>query len=431
MRVMAASGDLEKGELIAGRYRIESTLGSGGMAVVYRAMDLATHRPVALKLMRRELNADRQAAARFAREGELLRTRLSHPSIVSAETYGELDNGALFMAMELLVGETLGQKLRREQTISLELCARVLVAVCAGLAVAHGEGVIHRDLKPDNIFLVSSDSSPELRVKILDFGISKIFGSERLTQTGQVIGTPRYMAPEQLRAEDLDERVDVYALGVIAYEALAGKSPFAHVSASEAIVAIVNGKAEPLRHARPDVPEEVERVVMRAFAKDKKSRFANVVDFANAFAGLAHDFPTWPKERSTALLGSMSSTLFHHPQLTSPETPAVRAPGQTVSERPRAMSVRDIPPTSLSSPMESPQPARASDLSAQQTTPKAYLAPRDRGEVTASEVSVANITGAPNSNAPSALLKASFLVAGMLAGSTAAYFAARAVFGEP
>ena len=276
------------GEVIGGRFQIEAELGEGGMATVYRALDLATKRPFALKLLKPEIADSEEAMARLQRECEVLQ-RLDNPAVVQLETFGKLPDGRIFMVMELLEGETLGDRMRRDKRLDPDDLAPIVAGAVAGLTAAHKGGVVHRDLKPDNIFLAKTGPDAThpnaLQVKLLDFGISKVYSNEeRLTRTGQVLGTPRYMAPEQLSAEpDLDARVDVYALGVIMYEALAGSPPFIASSPSDLIIAILNGRATGLRTMRPDLPAELESVVQRAMARSRDARFATPHELADAY----------------------------------------------------------------------------------------------------------------------------------------------------
>jgi serine/threonine-protein kinase len=278
---------LAEGVVLAGRFRLERAIGAGGMAEVWRAFDLHSERPVALKLLKAEVRSSAEAVQRLRREGEVL-SALSHPAIVRVETYGQLESGVVFVAMELLEGETLGARMRRGPMQPAEL-APIFAGTCAGLAAAHEKGIIHRDLKPDNIFLASSARLSS--VKLLDFGISKVFGEARLTYTGEILGTPRYMSPEQLRAEsDIDARVDIYALGVIAYEALVGRPPFLSSTPTELIVAILHGKIAPLSAVRPDLGPAIDAVVTRAMARVPQARYASATEFFAAFvnaAGLA------------------------------------------------------------------------------------------------------------------------------------------------
>lgn len=275
---------LAEGVVLAGRFRLEAPIGAGGMAEVWRARDLHSQRHIALKLLKADVQSSAEAVQRLRREGEVL-SALSHPAIVRVETYGQLDGGVVFVAMELLEGETLGARMRRGPIDPAEL-APILAGMCAGLFAAHERGIVHRDLKPDNVFLVSSEEPPV--VKLLDFGISKVFGETRLTYTGEILGTPRYMSPEQLRAEsNIDARVDVYALGVIVYEALVGRPPFLAPTPTDLIVAILHGKVAPLSAVRPELGRELDAVVTRAMARVPQARYASASEFLSAFVGAA------------------------------------------------------------------------------------------------------------------------------------------------
>jgi serine/threonine-protein kinase len=214
--------------------------------------------------------------------------------------------------MELLEGETLGTRMKRRPMLPTEL-APIVAGIVAGLAAAHAQAVVHRDLKPDNVFLVPDHASGRegaLRVKLLDFGISKVWYGEKLTQTGQILGTPRYMSPEQLGAEvDVDPRIDVYALGVILYEALAGTPPFLASTPTDLIVAILHGKVAPLRTVRPELSPAIEAVVMRAMARHRDARFGTARELADAFldaAGIDESFRLAPRKGlDTRALGSV------------------------------------------------------------------------------------------------------------------------------
>jgi serine/threonine-protein kinase len=294
------------GTIIANRYRLEHPLGEGGMAEVFRAEDLVAHRRVAVKVLRSDIATNPEAVERTKREGELL-SQLDNPAIVHVESWGQLEDGTVFLVMELLEGETLGERMRRGPLDAADL-APIVAGTCAGLHAAHKRGIVHRDLKPDNIFLCPTDHG--LQVKLLDFGISKVYGGEKLTQTGEVLGTPRYMSPEQLGAEpDVDARVDVYALGVILYEALAGKPPFVASTPTDLIIAILNGKLVPLRSVRPELPAAVESVVMRAMSKVRAARFDTAMALAEAYVdavgGVAAVRSAQHRGMATRAMGSM------------------------------------------------------------------------------------------------------------------------------
>ncbi|MEM9191665.1 MAG: serine/threonine-protein kinase [Myxococcota bacterium] len=307
----AARDSLDVGEVVAGRYLVQGSLGTGGMAEVYQAVDQAGGAEVALKLLRPEIANNTEAVERLKREGEVLK-ELNNPAIVRLETFGKLEDGRIFIAMELLRGETLGERMRREKMLDPKSLCPIVAGACAGLAAAHEQRIIHRDLKPDNLFL--QDTEHGMQVKLLDFGISKVYGSERLTQTGEVLGTPRYMAPEQLAAErDIDGRTDVYAMGVLLYEAISGHPPFVATTPTDLIVAILNGKVNPLRSFVPDVLPEVEAVVARAMARAREARYATAGDLAEAYIDAAS--PPTPRTShmaaregmATAPLGSMNA----------------------------------------------------------------------------------------------------------------------------
>lgn len=273
--------ELEPGDVVDDRYRVEHPIAEGGMARVYRAIDLRSGESVALKVLKANLAEDRQAVERFAREAEILR-RLEHPVIVSIRSSGDLGEHGIYIAMELLEGETLGAWMLRGRLHPDELTP-VVTGIAVGLHAAHEANVIHRDLKPDNVFLTYPDDGPP-QVKIMDFGISKLSGSDRITRTGQILGTPRYMAPEQLMADkDLDRRLDVYAFGTILYHALTGRPPFVAERPTQLVIAILKGDLVPLSAYRPDVPPAIAEVVMRAMQVSRRERFDNALDVAHAW----------------------------------------------------------------------------------------------------------------------------------------------------
>ncbi len=267
------------GFFFADRFRIERLLGSGGMGAVYEATDLTGESRVALKVMPRDRSPDPELQERFRREGRILAS-LSHPGIVAIRDIGYAPDGTPWIAMELLEGETLHRRVRREGAQSPQDLLPIVQMACAALEVAHERGVIHRDLKPDNLFLPSTGPTP---VKLLDFGLSLHAGSAKVTRTGAVIGTPRYMAPEQIRsAHGADGRVDVYAMGVILYEMLTGKSPFAASDRGQLLGAVLTGRVRPLDEVRPDLPFDVVDVVERAMAPNRDDRYETPAALAEA-----------------------------------------------------------------------------------------------------------------------------------------------------
>ena len=286
------------GEMI-GRYRIVRALGRGGTATVYLAQDLHHDRPVALKLLHPEL-ARSVGAERFLRE---IRTaaRLQHPHILSVHDSGEA-GGLLWFTMPYVEGESLRRRLDREQQLPIDDALRIAREVAEGLDYAHEHGVVHRDVKPDNILLtgysphnaVAAGREPFARghALVADFGIGRALTAEgaddRLTESGITVGTPAYMSPEQAAGEPVDVRTDVYALGAVLYEMLAGEPPFTGPTAQAIIAKRFHGEATPIRAVRPTVPESVDRAIARALSRVAADRFPSAADFARALQDLEY-----------------------------------------------------------------------------------------------------------------------------------------------
>ena len=276
-------GALATGTVFANAFRIERTIGAGAMAVVYEATDLATGNHLALKVLSRVTQASAEEILRFRREGAILKT-LTHRSVVRMVRADTSADGIPFMAVELLEGQTWAARLHEQGPMSPIELLRLLTNVADVLDEAHGLGVIHRDLKPENLFLVSD---PLIRVKVLDFGLSRLINDVGLTRAGAGIGTPLYMAPEQISsARDAGREVDVYALGVIAYESLTGGiSPFATDGTAALLGAIIHGVHSPISAHCPNFPLAVEQVLERAIALKPDARF----DTAGEFVAALHD----------------------------------------------------------------------------------------------------------------------------------------------
>lgn len=308
---MGRSSDpsLAPGALLDGRFRVQREIASGAMGSVWEAIDtlgrtedpvVAPGTAVALKLLRPELHSEPAIRRRFRREASILQS-VSHPAIVRILDVGTDGGDRSYTVMELLHGETLEARLAREKRLAPRALAPLLSSICEGLAVVHAHGVIHGDLKPSNVFLVEEQPGARAAaatehgpasgwgVKIVDFGLSKVEGLERLTRTGELTGTPAYMAPELLTgAGELDARIDQYALGVVLHQALAGRLPFVLSKHPGALMFdVVMGKGEPLAIAAPDVPEPVRAVVARAMAPKREDRYDDVVALARAFHAAA------------------------------------------------------------------------------------------------------------------------------------------------
>jgi serine/threonine protein kinase/Flp pilus assembly protein TadD len=262
---------------LTGRYRFEREVGRGGMATVYLAQDLKHRRPVAVKVLHPHLAAN-VGADRFLREIEIA-AGLNHPHILTLIDSGSAD-GLLYYVMPFVEGESLRGRLTRAGRLPVAEAVELTRKVAGALAYAHSRGVIHRDVKPENVMLHEGEAM------VTDFGIAKaLSGTETLTQTGISLGTPAYMSPEQASGEhEVDGRSDIYSLGCMLYEMLAGEPPFAGPTAQAIIVRRFTESVRPVRTLRPEVPEEVERALLRALARDPGERFAVAGEFAQALA---------------------------------------------------------------------------------------------------------------------------------------------------
>ncbi|MBK6528897.1 MAG: serine/threonine protein kinase [Deltaproteobacteria bacterium] len=262
------------GRLLQGRYRVTGLIARGGMGVVYDAVQVNLGRRVAIKCLHPKYARDAVAIARFQKEA-VVSGSFGHPHIVEVFDMGVLEDGAPFLVMERLEGETLTARMRRERRLGFKLSVSVARQTVSALVATHARGILHRDLKPDNLFLVArGDDTP--RVKVLDYGVSKAMtalGDPRLTRAGFVMGTPSYMAPEQARGEsDLDGRVDLYAVGVILYEMLTGRLAF--VARTPAALLMEMQRATPPRPSmlRPGVSPTIDALVMRCISLSRGDR---------------------------------------------------------------------------------------------------------------------------------------------------------------
>jgi len=279
---------------VAGHYEIEAEVGRGGMAVVYRARDVRLRRKVALKVLPPELAFRDEVKKRFLREAEMA-AGLSHPHIVPIYAVDENEN-LVWMAMGLVDGESLAERLHRDARPPLDVVRRVLREVCDALDYAHREGVVHRDIKPDNI-LLERDTG---RALVTDFGIARAAeGDQRLTATGIAVGTPAYMSPEQAMGErEVDGRADIYALGIVAYQMLAGELPFQASNTPTMLMKHLSERPRPLRDVRADLPENLIYAVDRALAKGRHERWKDAAEFKASLADDAQ--PPSAKSRRSA-----------------------------------------------------------------------------------------------------------------------------------
>jgi len=272
-------GQLQEG--LRGSYAIERELGRGGMAMVYLAHDLRHDRPVALKVLLPSL-ASSLGPERFQREIRLA-ARLQHPHILSVHDSGETA-GQLWFTMPFVEGESLRDRLRRERQLPVEDALRITAEAARGLDYAHQHGIVHRDIKPENIMLTGDGST-----LVADFGIARALASDdHLTQTGLSVGTPAYMSPEQASGDSaVDARTDVYSLGTVLYEMLAGEPPFTGPTAQSIIARRLTEPSPSVRRPRPSVPAGVDEAIRRALAPIAADRFGSIADFARALAAPA------------------------------------------------------------------------------------------------------------------------------------------------
>jgi serine/threonine-protein kinase len=279
------------GKIVDERYRIESKIGVGGMGAVYRVTRLLIGDTVAIKILHATQNADSMATERFRREAQAA-ARLKHPNVVAVYDFGVSSDGFQYLVMELVEGNSLREIIRKQGPFNSYAASEIVGQVCAALDAAHQQGVIHRDIKPDNI-LVSSTADGR-RVKVLDFGIAKLRdqSASDLTQTGSVMGTPHYMSPEQCLGEELDSRSDVYSLGIVLYEMLCGVVPFNSPISTAVVVQHVNQPPPSLRARNPNIPPAVEAVVFHALAKRREARPQTAGDLAREFEAAVSGSPS-------------------------------------------------------------------------------------------------------------------------------------------
>lgn len=267
---------LNPGDIVDQKYRIVRLLGEGGMGAVYEGENTRIHRRVAIKVLHSSVASSQDAVQRFEREAQAA-GRIGSEHIVEVLDLGHLSDGDRYMVMEFLDGQSLSERIEARGRMSAQAIAPIVVQLLEGLRAAHDAGIIHRDLKPDNVFLLASRSSQKDFVKILDFGISKfntLGGEFSMTRTGAVMGTPYYMSPEQAKGNrDVDLRADLYAVGVILYEALAGEVPFSAETFNELLFKIVLESPAPLVDKVPDMDPAFAAIVDKAMARDPGQRF--------------------------------------------------------------------------------------------------------------------------------------------------------------
>ena len=359
---------------VIGKYQLVRLIGEGGMGRVYEAIDPIIGRRVAIKTISLNTVIDAETRSRFFREAQAA-GQLSHPNLITIHDIGDAE-GTPYIVMELLEGMDLQQKLKQEP-LSYDSKMQIMIDVCEGLAFAHRHDIIHRDIKPANIFVTTNG-----RVKILDFGLARGALSE-VTQTGKILGSPNYMAPEQIRGEDVDHRADIFATGAVFYELLTGRKAFEGDSIAATIYKVLETQPEPVRLLDGTVPSTIAAVIERALAKDRRARFQASGEMFDTLV-LAHGRSTH-LERSHLQPAPAAASVPARPRVLVPGAPgrrraaaiagwivaAVTAVGIAVF----ALINQRAPETSRSAGATQPDPGLRPGVSPPVTPPEAVQAP--------------------------------------------------------
>jgi serine/threonine protein kinase len=282
---------VREGDVLGGKYRVERILGVGGMGTVVAAHRMDLDQWVAIKFLLPEMLTNSDVVARFAREARAA-VKITGEHVARVFDVGTLETGAPYIVMEYLDGIDLGTWIQQRGALPIAQAADFLIQACVAIAEAHGLGIVHRDIKPSNLFCIRG-ADGQLAIKVLDFGIAKIpsfnsAGPGIVTKTTAIIGSPLYMSPEQTQsARDVDARADIWALGIVLYELLAGRVPFAGETMGEIIVKIATQTPEPIRNFRPDLPDGLEAVFRKCTEKDRERRYQNVGELGLALLPFA------------------------------------------------------------------------------------------------------------------------------------------------
>ena len=340
---------VQEGDLLAGKYRVEKVLGFGGMGVVVSAFRTDLEQRVAVKFLGAAAAERPDAAERFRREARAA-AKIRSEHVARVLDVGTLDNGLPYMVMEFLEGNDISEELRRVTRLPMPEAVDFILQATEALAEAHAAGVVHRDLKPGNLFLARRADGSR-RVKVLDFGISKaLTGSSveelSLTKTAALIGSPLNMAPEQMRsAKDVDTRADIWSLGAMLYEMLTGEPPYTGESIPQLCAALLHDDPISLRQHRPEIPEGLELAVLRCLMKDRNNRFPNVFELGRALLPYAQADSRIHVERAERVLGVTDATLSGMSPASS--LPLISAPAMSVPVTPLAVT-----PAAVMQPIE-------------------------------------------------------------------------------
>ncbi|MBS1123404.1 MAG: Serine/threonine-protein kinase pkn3, partial [Deltaproteobacteria bacterium] len=334
------------GDILAGKYRVERILGIGGMGMVVSATHLELDQFVAIKFMLPAALESPEASARFLREARAA-GRLTSEHVCRVSDVGRFETGAPYIVMEYLEGSDLGSLLKRHGALPVETAVDYILQACEGMAEAHGHGIVHRDLKPDNLFLATRSDGGQI-VKVLDFGISKAAVTGIATRTGDVMGSPAYMAPEQMQStKDVDARADVWSLGVVLYQLISGRMPFVADTLPALCLAVIHDAPPALSTIRKDLPQGLAQVVMRCLAKDRHERYGSV-------HALAQDLAPFGNPESMASVTRIRSMLARKRPPTPP--PLMMLPSEFSDVAPTLVGTTS---DSVPVPKHTPLPSRA------------------------------------------------------------------------
>ena len=362
------------GQVLDGRYKIEDVLGQGGMGMVFRATQTSVHRPVAVKTLNPSLAAAPQFFERFRREAEIA-SRLRHPNVITIYDFGRAQDGTCYYVMELLEGESLRELVKRDGPMTLRRAVDVIEQACRGLAHAHEQGAVHRDIKPHNIMVQQLDGRDF--VKVLDFGLVKALEQdeeEQLTSTGQVLGTPQYMPPEQAGGEGVDHRSDLYSMGGVFFYCLTGTSPYGANTVRKALTAALTQPpptVAPKRQGAP-VPRALEDFFQKALAREKEDRYQGAQEFIDAMLDAVADLS--PEELDALPTGSVAEAgAGSKPSQRSVSKPGRSSPSSAARSKPAsgAMARGGSQPSAARAGGSQPSAARPAARSSQPSSPSA------------------------------------------------------------
>jgi serine/threonine protein kinase len=344
------------GSIVHEKFHIIKKLGEGGMGAVYLAEHVKMGRKMALKVMSPSMHQDADAIARFNREAKNA-SQINHPNVCGIYDFGETPEGMIYLAMEFIEGSSLSGIIEKNGALTPARAASIIHQTADALQVAHDYGIVHRDLKPDNIMIAQARDKSDL-VKVVDFGIAKASSSDaqKVTKTGLVVGTPEYMSPEQLSGDKLDGRSDIYSLGLVAFNCLTGKLPFAGNSAQEAMIARLVETPKTLAEVAPEKawPEELEDVMRKALARDVTERYQNAAQFGRDLSKAVENMPhTMIAEVGTQVIGAGAAVAAAAAKTAAaPAVPKTRlAPKSATPSAPEPAAPAPAPAQKSSMPM--------------------------------------------------------------------------------